>query len=138
MVKSFKSSKHMCTQIYKLQVLSILQTCVKKYEKTWRGVFHCFHSKNCNQKLKLKTLWTEKHSIWISSNVCKSIVGMDTSQLYSCQCLKICQQDSSGDGGLTRICKGSRPDITKIESFFTTGKQKKNRLFQCWCLLWSL
>ena len=54
------------------------------------------------------------------------------------QFVKICQQDCTRDGSLTLICRNSRLDIIKlatryqesrpeykIESFFTSGKQKK-------------
>ena len=50
-----------------------------------------------------------------SSNVCKSIVGIDASQLYPFSIyLKICQQDCTRDGSLTLKCRNSRLDIMEL------------------------
>ena len=84
-----------------------------------------------------------------SSNVCKSIVGIDASQLYP---FSMCQDMPTGvytrwefdtemqkfkarhnptrnfENMVMFFCQESRPEC-KIESFFTFGKQKKNRPF---------
>ena len=49
-----------------------------------------------------------------SSNVCKSIVQNDASQLTLSQCVKICQQDCTRDGCMTLICRNSRLDIFEL------------------------
>ena len=46
-----------------------------------------------------------------SSNICKSIVGIDASQLYP---YSMCQQDCIRDGSLTLICRNSRLDIIEL------------------------
>ena len=84
-----------------------------------------------------------------SSNVCKSIVGIDASQLYP---FSMCQDMPTGlytrwefdtdmqkfkarhnqtrnfENMVMSFYQETRP-ACKIESFFTSGKQKKNRLF---------
>ena len=88
--------------------------------------------------------------IWKSSNICKSVVGIDASQLYP---YSMCQPIPPGlyarwqydtesnryepqqnksrnfENMLMSSCRRQKSDC-KIESFFTTGTQKKDSLFQ--------
>ena len=62
-----------------------------------------------------------------SSNIRKSIDGIDASQLDLSQCVKISQQSCTRDGSLTPICSSLKLDITglatlRIWSCLSTGK----------------
>ena len=69
-----------------------------------------------------------------SSNICKSIVGIDASQLYPSQCVKICQQDCTQDVSLTLICRSLKLDITDLATLrilsciFTRNKDQNVKL----------
>ena len=61
-------------------------------------------------------------------NICKSIVGIDASQLYSSQCVNICPQVCTRDGSLTPICRILKLDIIELTTLrpllcFLTRKQ---------------
>ena len=50
-----------------------------------------------------------------SENLCKSIVGIDASHLYSFQCVKKCRLDFTLDGILKQILKNSGLDQTNLD-----------------------
>ena len=54
-----------------------------------------------------------------SENICKSIVGIDASQLYPFQCVKKCQQGSTHDRSSTQILKNSNLEPINLEHLRT-------------------
>ena len=86
-----------------------------------------------------------KHTSEIHQNFKKQSLELMQASFTLSQCVKICQQVCTRDGSLTLKCKNSKLDIIelaklriwlcfcyqksgpecKIESFFTSGKQKK-------------
>ena len=100
----------------------------------------------------------DKTFIRRSNNICKTIVGIDASQLYP---FSMCQGMPTGlytrwefdsylqnfkarqnkirkfENMVISFYQATRPEFT-IESFYTTGKQKKIDFFYCGWLLWSL
>ena len=69
-----------------------------------------------------------------SSNVCKSVVGTDASQLYPFSMRQICQQDCTRYGSLTPICRSLKLDITELATLricsclFTREKDQNVKL----------
>ena len=74
-----------------------------------------------------------------SSNICKSIVGIDASQLYP---YSMCQQDCIRDGSLTLISRNSRLDIIelatlRIWSFLSIKNQDQNVKLRAFFYIWK-
>ena len=93
-----------------------------------------------------------------SINICKSIVGIDASQLYPCSMCQLILADlyslwdfdqetsrfiprqnktRTFEKIFTSLLQRTIPDC-KMESIYTKGRRKKNSLLQCWRIFFSL
>ena len=121
-------------------LLKPIKTCCKRFEKIWLVPSIVFTRKAVVEETFIRN----------SGNICKSIVGIDASQLYP---YSICQPMPTGlyrrweydtesnrfepqqnksrtfENMVMSYFQRQRPDC-KIESFFTTGTQKKIDCFK--------
>ena len=126
----------------------LIEICARKLERIWQ----VDHQLCLRGKLLWTKLLSEIHQI--SAN---QLLELTPASSILIQGVKTCQHDCTQDGSLIPICKNARLDITDLKALrlrrcLTTKKQeqnaelkasthleiKKNCIFQCRMILWSL